>query len=477
MQTMKTFKFFFLFNILTLFTLVSCATKQEIKQRIINPAFVLKPSWYLGEERFQATEANEKTQIHPFYDAGTQFNEPARTINYIPITQKDSDSLFDFDLISGKKFKVANLCSHYDPWGGNVKVKTPNFTLSIVPGAFSKKSDGNKNPLRLVVIHQDGKVPTKDLALNFFYRAKIIGSFILEECKLFPCRSRNDWVREFVLVGVHDKGPFDDEITEHKFEEIIMEEFITRSQWLESKIFLQAQLGAFVQANNVVFPKFKVVLEKGLDATLNSISENVEFINSSEMLKNRDQCRNLFDKHWTEVQEIKKLSSGARDRFKNFTLSLFGAEEKKKLQFCLETVRAYHVNDSQPDRFWFFQFLRAAMLLDRHDFYYNCPRKTWYQSPKDGDSKPLYTTEKEVSKCRSKEAEILYESAINGMGLMQNQLGTTYQFVEYDTQSGGSHQKIYSWLPDSTKRLSCEKENIELEVGFPSDVNWKYLSN
>lgn len=468
-------------SIFTLLVVFGCGHQTTDNTKEVNTSFQIRDEWYRGDPQFQSWEGEERLQTHAFFDVDPNWSKPNSLINYLPLTVKGSNVLYDLDLHSGKLYKAANLCLQDDAWGTfSPKVQGPSFTLGIIPrstfvhsSATTKEGEVVENfkPIRIAVFHQPNEREIKkDLSLKEFSRAKILGSFYLEECEKYPCRNRSSWKKQLVLVGVNVKNQSKKEIEESDY--ISFEKLLDTRDWKEAKVFFHSQLGVHRLGKSGTFPRYRISQERSLAETKVLMEKEMRLSTYNEIMGFRNKCRSLYDKTWSDIQKI-RYSAEPREGLKNFSINLFKEGVSDEYNRCLAYVRPGNIN-VEPKRFWFFQFLRAAVLLEEAGFYYDCSQKTWYPNPKDADSKFLYSTERELKRCRSREAELIYEKSIIGLGLMENQVGSSYRFTEYDTQSGGSHQKIYSWIPDGTKRLDCASPGkIALEDSFPEDINWE----
>ncbi len=454
-----------------LLMLSACSSLKQNSLPVRNADFQIKPFWFNAgnppDENFVARELNEKVSIHPYFDVDPLFDESTLRINFVPVTVKNSAFLYDFDMVSGKIYKAANLCKQKDPWGSYERsVEYPSVSLGIIPRVANKTKE--LSPLKAIVFHPDDRNnPPKDLATSEFWRIKLIGSFRLKECRAYPCRSTNSWKEEIFLVGVSTKNFQNAEIDNSNYSDL--KRLRNTPEWQEAKAFLHTQLGVFPLGKTEAYPRYSVVNEQGRSDTLKLLKNDVNFLTEDLILRSRSNCRDKFSTFYAKVTELKSKDR-AKEELKKFTID-FLSNDKEFLNSCLSIVRPATVNSSS-DRLWFFAFLKAVLVLENEDFYFNCQQKTWYPNPRDADSTLMYSTVKELEKCNPQSAELIYESAINGMSIMQNQTGRSYRFIEYDTQSGGSHQKMYSWLPYNTKRLQCPKENLTLEDVFPADVEW-----
>lgn len=472
-------------NFLSVFALLvtwGCANQTADNSKQVNTDFKISDEWYRGETQFQFWEGEDRLQTHAFFDVDPKWTVNLGLVNYIPMTVKGSKVLYDLDLHSGKLYKSADLCLQDDAWGTfSPRVQAPSFTLGIIPrsthitelktpGKMDEKLEEFK-PVRMAIFHYpNDREIKKDLNLKEFSRAKILGSFYLEECLTYPCRNRDSWKKELVLVGVNIKHQSKKEIEDSNY--ISFEKLQDTRDWKEAKVFFHSQLGVHRLGKTEIYPRYRITQERGLEETKKRMENEVRLRSYEEVMGLRNKCRSLYDTTWAEIQSIRK-SADPREELKSFSLKTFKDGAKEDYYRCLTYVRPANIN-TEPKRFWFFQFLRAAIVLEQSGFYYDCSQSTWYPNPKNADSKFLYSTQRELARCRSREAELMYEKAIIGMGLMENQLGSSFRFTEYDTQSGGSHQKIYSWIPDGTKRLDCAASGkIILEDTFPEDVNWE----
>jgi hypothetical protein len=192
------------------------------------------------------------------------------------------------------------------------------------------------------------------------------------------------------------------------------------------------------------------------------------------LLKTRDQCFKLYDDIWAKVEKIKTEKFDQQGKF----LSLFKDFYKKDSdQFyqCQKMVRPASINDNDK-RLWFFAYIQAFTNLEKNGFYYSCAEKLWAYNVKVDETHYYNNQNIELNKCRAKDFEVAFDQAINGLTLMKNQINKNYRFIEYDTQHGGSHQKLYAWVEDFNKKIVCRNlssKKIENQIDlFPQDVNW-----
>jgi hypothetical protein len=246
-----------------------------------------------------------------------------------------------------------------------------------------------------------------------------------------------------------------------------------RVDWPYVKALLNNQEGVH-QVGERFFPAYRITKEFSLENTLKHFAANMKKVNAEEMTQWREKCFKIYDDIWDKVNRIRKDESDQQELFLIF-FKTFYAKNGKEFYQCQKLVRPGTVNDD-PNRMWFFSFLQAFSNLENNGFYYSCRDGAWGYNPKIDEQHYANDQMKEMGLCKPKEFEKMFDSAINGMGLMRNQLNKTFRFVEYDHQTGGSHQKIYSWILFQNKATNCtEKKMVSKQLQFetfPQDVVW-----
>ena len=141
---------------------------------------------------------------------------------------------------------------------------------------------------------------------------------------------------------------------------------------------------------------------------------------------------------------------------------------------CQKLIRPASITENNR-RLWFFAYLSAFFNLEKNGYYYTCKDKAWVYNLKIDNNKFSNDQNIELERCKSRYFELSFDKAINSLSLMSNQTNKSFRFIEYDNGQGGSHQKLYSWIPTSNRTINCKEKSQNRPVFdlFPQDVNWQ----
>jgi len=432
---------------------------------------IIKANWLnlTTEHSFKEISFNKETNKeleeiipHPFYDL--EFNGLSKKIiQYYPVTLKNSPIHYDFDLLSGNRYKVRNYCKFSDTWKAfRGDLELPNYTEGIVPRVF----DQQKKPMKIIVFSEEVIQYPKQKNVKFFESAKILGSVLIEECDSYPCNIKEKWRKSQVLVAV---GAEDTKLS--KFENL--NDLKAEIDWEYAKAYLVNNKGAHQLGNNFL-PAFRIVSELGGKESIDYFEKNSTVIDFKNELIARESCINLQDEIWNDFLKIKKLEHFQKDKFKDFLIH-FIMNQKDQFSNCDRIVRSSNINISH-EKHWFFAFLSLFTNLEKEGLYYNCSSSGWFFNPKLDDGKFYVSQVKEIEKCSEKDVEKSFDQAINALGSMKNQLNKYYKYIEYDSGQGGSNEKIYNWIKFDNRKLSCEPIKSTFDF-FPQDVVWQQLKD
>lgn len=424
----------------------------------LNSGHPIIPSWFKIPSTFTIFDYVDRTPTHPFFDVTPNWRPSQRLINYVAISPAESAFQYDLDLLSGKLYKVRDNCANEDLWGAyKEKVDRPNFTLAIIPQVYNHQRLAQKILIFKEHFEQDKFIFVPEESRE----ARIIGSVILEYCDHYPCDSRKRWKATQILVGV--------DVLDAKYGQLnSLAELKNVIEWPYTKAYLENQFGAHQLANNFK-PAYRVISELGVEETLKYFKDKSFVINVNKLQNWRKTCFSLYDSMWKEVTRIRSEKLHQQDKFHDFFLSFY-MHDLDQFVSCQKLVRAANINE-EPARHWFFTYVSAFVNLEQNGFVYSCKDKVWSYNAR-VDIHHLVTTElKEMRLCKPSEFEAIFDHAINAMSTMQYQTNKSFRFIEYDTQHGGSHQKLYSWIQQQSLNLACDK-NIRSPEIFPVDIYW-----
>jgi hypothetical protein len=443
--------------------LTSCSTpKIETKhdERLITPSWLKIPLKYAHRDQ------DDNYLTHPFYDINPGFSKEQKTINYFITTPEESSYKYNFDLYSGKLYKDRDYCPVDDIWDFyKGDVFKPNFTQGIIPQTLDENGDSQN----IIVFSDKDKIEKFKYLPTNYDTAKIVGSVILEACENYPCDLKSKWRSSQILVAVNER---DDGFAKVN----LLNELKKKVDWAYVKSILVNQDGVH-QVGKKYFPAFRISKEYNIEDTTKYFEGHSAAIKMNDLAKSREGCFKLYDDVWEKTEKIRSDSYDQQTKFLNFFKEFYS---KNSAQFysCQKFVRVGNINEDVR-RLWFFTFLQVFTKLEKNGFYYSCSDKAWFYNPKVNDTQFYNDQNKELAKCKARNLEQSFDQAINGLSLMKNQINKSFRFIEYDTQRGGSHQKLYSWVEDSGKTSVCKNkkaanlDNKENQFDlFPQDVVW-----
>lgn len=441
--------------------LVSCSTPKIIEN---NDDRTINASWFKIPFKFGMRDQNDNYLTHPFFDIDPRFKKEQRTINYFTTTPVESLFKYDLDLYSGKLYKERQYCAVDDIWDFySADVFKPNFVQGIIPRAY----DQNSKPQKIIVFSSSSESEKFSHHPLNYDTAKIVGSVLLESCENYPCNSKEKWASTQILVAVNSKDPDYARIN-------FLHELKNKVNWVYVKSVLVNQDGVH-QVGKKNYPAFRITKEFNLDETLKYYEANSKAVDVAELSKWRDSCFQLYDDIWEKTEKIRSEKTGQQTKFYQYFKDFY-AKNSAQFYACQKLVRVANINDDVR-RVWFFSYLQAFANLEKNGFYFNCTEKSWLYNSKVDDTHFANDQIRELEKCKPAVFEKSFDLAINGLNVMKNQINRNFRFIEYDTQRGGSHQKIYSWVLDSGKASACKKQiSANQEIAselFPQDVVWQ----
>ena len=447
-------------NIFVAIFLISCSTPKiadKHEERLITP------NWLKVPLKFAIRDLDDKYLTHPFFDIVPAFKKETKTINYFIITPEDSAYKYSFDLYSGKLYKDRDYCPVNDIWEFyKGDVYKPNFTQGIVPRTY----DQNSNPQKIIIFSDPQKIEKFKYLPTNYDTAKIVGSLILDSCSTFPCDSKAKWIPTQILLAVNARDPGYAKIN-------MLADLKSKVDWSYVKSILVNQEGVH-QIGDKYYPAYRITKEYNLEDTVKYFDSYSTVVKMDELTKWRESCFKLYDDVWDKVEKIRAEKHDQQTKFLNF-FKEFYSKNSSQFYKCQKLVRTANINENDR-RLWFFTYLQAFTNLEKNGFFFSCSEKAWLYNAKVDDTHFFNDQNKELARCRSRNLEKSFDQAINGLSLMKYQINKNFRYIEYDTQHGGSHQKLYSWVTDSGKVSLCKNQKGAIKENqfdlFPQDVAW-----
>lgn len=483
-----------------LFTLLSsCAVNnQEEDAALIKQTHNYRALWFKTHERFTHLDKNRDTVFHPFFDLLPAVDFRDKQINYILVDPKGTKNIYDFDLLSGKRFLVHPVCPQEDVWKGyEGEIYRPNYKRGIIPRTL----DQIGKPQEIIVFGKEPKKKKLELSLiakqkvlieketNPFLRARVIGGVIEQYCDKYPCNKRRKWLSRMILIGVE---PEDKQLREV----FSLKELKEKIYWRGVKAHIENLKGKNVTDSQKDLPAYRIIGEISASKALSYALKKGHIFNGIELMSLRSTCHALYDYIWDmnkiirirkdrknkaqiekAKEKVSKFNIGASESvytYFNEFFKFFSKNYHSKYLTCSKYVRATNINFDY-DRHWFFSYLQSFVLLKELDYVYHCKSQAWIKNPFNAArGKNDYDFFDLLGECNQRQLDKAFEQAVVKLTTMGHHKEDTYRYITYDHGIGGTHEKMYSWVPFSGKRLNCKIKRDDNKLStFPSDIEWK----
>lgn len=439
--------------------------RSALRNKVRWTHFYARPRWFVGDKKYASTDQSGKVLAHPYFDLDPHVNTRQRTLNFFVVTPEDSSISYDFDLVSGRKFKKYFFCEQDDVWekyGGSIS--NPPYTKGIVPRVL----DDMGRPQEIIVFGRKGYYNQDHGVVG--HKVRVVGGMVEQVCDGTPCQRSTQVNNRMILVAI---DPVDDDFKDVYF----IHQLKKKVDWEYVMAFLQNSNGKNYR-DEKFYPAFRVVGEIKPRHALKFSRAYHHVFTPKELTHLKKSCTKLYDFTWkylgkNQTEKIKgKSPSNFTKRFQYF-YRRFG----KRFQTCTDFVRSSNIN-IDPERHWFFAHLTAFFKLQRLGYVYSCKNKSWSSNPKKSNGKRYYDPPQIIGSCGHRSMNMAFEQSILMFSQLKKMLREHYYYKEYDNGIGGTHQKIYSWVRSNSKRLDCSEEDLakndQGQFIFPGDVEWKY---
>tara|TARA_R110002072_G_scaffold64203_2_gene159348 strand:+ start:190920 stop:192413 length:1494 start_codon:yes stop_codon:yes gene_type:complete len=485
---------------------MGCSQKKVVEPKTVDA----KAVWFKGPKKYSHVEKDGSFPVHPFFDLVPYKSKEDRGLSYVLVTPQGSQYGYDFDLVSGKKYRRFDYCEHDDIWErSDESIDKPPFHVGVVP----RMLDQLREPQQILVF-SDSKFIVEENSSELSQRAIVVGGFVVQYCRDYPCKSQEHWLTKLVFVGVNPYDPVFGKIK-------TMNQLKKKTNWSYVRAFLENGFGRSVTGPKHE-PSYRVISEIEGSQAFRYGNKSAEVFTFDQLNKIRSSCFQLYDYIWNSIEEVRKNQTKAKlatsenrtkkaiqkindlkrygvSRFQNMNFSskkdaVNEAKEEKRVsdfsyffnefyanhgnryRTCTKFVRPASINQNK-ERFWFFAYLTNFFNLEDLGQYYLCYKKTWVENPRLSNGKRRYKLGGKRN-CLLEQIDNAFESGITIMTGLHNSSREHYRFVDYDNGIGGSHEKLYSWVYSNGKELGCKSKRFRNDSRsvFPSDVTWKSFS-
>lgn len=499
--------------IISLFIFGGCSSKKrpekgsESKEKQVKTKKVdkyspvkVKPFWLKGPSFLvpQTEELND--EHHAFFDA-VPFSDPkSNELNVILTMLKDSRFYYQLDTQSGKVFRSKDLCPQEDVWdkyGGSIY--RPPFTEAIVPRLLDQLG----KPQKVIIFGESRYFPEKEKFGQNSYRVRIVGGLLEQYCRYFPCGSTREWMSRLVLVAVNPRDPEYGKIK-------TLEQLKEKVNWTHVQAFMENYQGRSLRQSDQQ-PAYRALGEVEASEAFNFAFSKGYFFKLPQLKTLKKNCWSIYDFTWkglekvrvNQSKKVKDLVKERNRRVQDQLVALFESNVIKDEEIDLSIDELVTIDFSvffrywykkfglaysycrrfvpaanhrvAPRRHWTLDYLALFMKLEELGYIFKCSKKAWVANPilRDGS----FTVDPVIEKdnCTTGELDLAFKSLeqfVNAKALGHDHY---VRYVEYDTGVGGSHQRVYSWVEETGKRMSCKSryERKDSPPAFPPNVEWE----
>ncbi len=477
------------------------------------------PFWFSTAERFSSYDELGQLYSHPFFDNEPNLSQDSQTLSFFPVIPENSLYRFEFDLSSGRTFKVQNNCEQKDVWGKyDGTVERPTFTEGIIPRFLDEQG----RPQRVIVFGHSAFYSNLEEAQASTSSVRVIGGTYEQFCRNYPCLDQELWTSRLIFVAVDDR--------DLKFRPVkSLAQLKKIIDWPYVKAYLQNAPGKSLQAAGE-YPAYRIFGEMDSDKAFELAVKRGHLFNKVELSKLRQTCERLYDSIYsTATHTRERLSKNKNlitsqgksgflfwneetitddDYLKNLAISIplskrnvwkYGdelladleakeaevkekkAKEKELLQLKKKATKevgsvgflkifwSKYLNpymtceryvrpaniNENPDRHWFFTYVSAFAHVYQLGYYFNCSKRTWTENIIDDAGKYTVDPYKELNRCGSFDVDYAFTEAVKQLVIRGKNNHEHFAYLEYDNSEGGSHKKVHSWVYFSGKSQVC----------------------
>jgi len=430
--------------------LISCGSKSSKSTNKINKFPVpskAKVSWFKMPNRFHEKPEELSSDIHPFFDLKPFWDFNKGTVNFYKLNNIGDKSIYNLDLISGKKYQDKELCYRKDFWAKKLSF---NNKTKFVYGIIPRSLNSLQLPLEVIVLGRQKYFYTSS-EYSVSQKIKILGALTFQECKSTNCIKSQKWNQREVLIGANIFDP--------KFTNINNINDLRKSKTIVKISNYIESISGGVKRDTVLLPTSRVLSVISKKNILTRLQNKNKIFKFNEIIGMKKNCLYLYDYLWNEINKSKKIEK---------TFSKIYTKHLNSFKLCTQYVSYANINDNQK-RFWFFTYFANIVNLSKIGIEYNCKQNYW-------DYDGLLKKEGFKS-CTYGKLDQAMRYAPNVNKNLSSKFQTHYRFITYDNSQYGTHQKLYSWVKNNGKKLNCiHRKNVKSDI-FPIDVNLDNLKD
>jgi hypothetical protein len=468
---------------LSLIAVSSCSFFRSNKDQASELLTPMKNEWFSSNPNHSLQDLQGKPQTHHFFDVNPELSKKDIYVNSVVIIPEGSDHSYQLDLASGQRYYSHSYCAQDDIWSEySGSISKPTFSIGVIPRLLDQLGEPQK-----VIIFGGAKKFAERTDFHE-HRIRLIGAVIEQACPGGNCLGRNNWVSKMVFVAIDYEDKRYKNIND-------IEELQKKVDWVKTKAVLE-NLDGRNSGGEISYPAVRIGKLIKLDEAMEYYKKRSIYLSKTESQKIRQGCHALYDKLWSEVgieqpedkpvktiealnikvklmEELKKKRKpvGFSARMKAFTEKYFN-----EFTTCQKFVYAGNINQN-PEAFWFLNYAGMFLRLHKDGYFFDCRNQSWQKNTLNNVGKPVYDINNGLEYCKDRDYDRAMENMPHFLAGIKGTETSYYKFVDYDTHTFGTHQKLYSWVKLKTKKYDCgfdPNPGIKKELkAFPEDVTWK----
>jgi len=415
-------------------------------------------NWFNTSKSFHSVDLEGQPSVHQFFDPPGEIDIDRNLVDVVVTTPVESPSHYELDMVSGKKVFDHAYCKEGNVWTKEKNaIKLPPYHDSFIPKLLNQ----SKKPQRVIFFGAEDAITSKNpKQFSGLIKVRVISGVVEQYCQSYPCDTHAKWNSNILLIGVSQDDP--------KFAEVrSFKDLVKIIDWPLTKVFLENGRGRILGEENS-FPAYKVYGQVLPSNALKFAVEKGHLFSLKELHTLRRSCESIYTDLEKKHQEMLKLEVD----FPTYFLEFY--KEKKDLFFaCQEFVKGYEIS-SDMKAHWFFEYLRAFFFLNKDNYVYDCAKKQWIRNYRGENGTLVYNQEKELTYCSSKSLNVAFEKAVTYLSTYRSRGSEFYEYIEYDSGSYGTSEKIYNLVKRTGKSQTCDKLIIDRPI-FPTDISWDYI--
>ena len=413
--------------------------------------------WFGSPERFALVDREGEALPHLFFDVNPGMDKEGKNVNFIVTTPQNYPTEQTLDLSSGQLYLSRKYCAQSDVWGEYKKlIDLPPYTSGVVPRIL----DQLNRPQKIIVFGQADYF--RNYFTSNFFDARVVGGYVEQVCLEGGCVEPGAWLSRLVLIGVQKDNK--------KFEGVQnLEDLKKIVDWP----LVRAFVGNGGGRNNIAggfYPAYRMGAQVDRSQAMAFLRKNSHFFGAQELSKMRTGCYKLYDYLWADFSQDSKESFE-----KKFKRNL--EKYRDRFNTCAKYVYPSSIN-ADPKRHWFFAYLSGFYQLSEMGYYFDCSRKTWSANPVTHEGKRLYSLRGQLRHCSKNSMDEAMAQLPRYLEVLKLNHRASLRYIDYDSSSLGTHQKLYSWVEQDNKFLECSKTKEgtffkDEQETFPKDVKWE----